>query len=143
MVEDPPAESSLPALRAEIEQIDRAIVALLAARLDAAGAAIRLRSRLDGRIENPTQEARVLARARKWGATLGLPAAVTNTVFRTLIDEGKARFAAGPYGIRSSAGSSKNRWAASLVVPLRSSSRAVDRETPRRFASVAKDALRG
>ncbi|HYB78855.1 MAG TPA: chorismate mutase [Thermoplasmata archaeon] len=86
------AGSSLTALREDLELIDRAIVLLLAERIHTAGKAIRCRSHLDGRVANPAQEARVLARAREWGASLGLSGELTNTVFRAMIEEGKERY---------------------------------------------------
>lgn len=83
---------SLVALREDLELIDRAIVLLLAERIHTAGMAIRCRSQVDGQVASPAQEARVLARAREWGATLGLSDDLTDTVFRALLEEGKVRF---------------------------------------------------
>jgi chorismate mutase len=109
MVDASPAGPSLDSVRRDLEQIDRAIVLLVAARLDAACTAIRCRSRQDGRIASPAQEARVLARARGWGKEFGLSPELTNTIFRAMVDAGKARFASGAGSSVSTTSSSVSR----------------------------------
>ena len=100
MVDVSSADPTLVSVRRDLEQIDRAIVLLLAARVDAASTAIRLRFRRDGRVANPAQEARVLARARGWAKDIGVSSDLTDSVFRALLEAGKARFRSEP---RSSA----------------------------------------
>lgn len=90
-----PHRESLARLRLEIESVDRSIVLLLAARLDAAQRALRTRTVRDRRTTDLAQERRVLRRARGWARELGLPEALVESLFSTLIEEGKARFASG------------------------------------------------
>jgi len=94
MADRPRTGPSLVALRRDLELIDRTIVLLLAERISTAGRAIRCRAQLDGQVANPAQEARVLARAREWGASLGLSDELTDTVFRALLEEGKEQYVA-------------------------------------------------
>jgi len=117
MVDRPGAGSSLAAIRQDLELIDRAIVLLLAERISTAGMAIRCRSQFDGRVTNPAQEARVLTRAREWGASLGISADLTDTVFRALVEEGKERYLAalGP-SVRPSSSHFEGRHRAPLPV---------------------------
>jgi chorismate mutase len=84
--------SSLRAARHEIEQIDRALVLLVAARLEAAGSAIRIRSERDGQISDPSQEQLVLSRARAWAEQADVPPWLVETVFRAMVKAGKERF---------------------------------------------------
>lgn len=86
---------SLAQLRQEIENVDRSLVLLLAARLDAAQRTLRFRSSHERRTTDGTQERRVLLRARGWARELGVPEQLVDTLFRTLIEEGKTRFQAG------------------------------------------------
>ncbi len=73
--------------------MDRSIVLLLAARLDAAQRAIHARVGHDPRrTTDAAQERRVLQRSRAWAREVGLPEKLVETLFRTLIEEGKARF---------------------------------------------------
>lgn len=76
--------------------MDRSIVLMLAARLDAAQRALRLRAGHGGNLTDPKQERRVLARGRKWARDLGLPPALVEDLFRSLIEEGKRRFRSVP-----------------------------------------------
>ena len=94
MADRPRTGPSLVALRRDLELIDRTIVLLLAERIGTAGMAIRCRSQVDGQVANPAQEARVLARAREWGASLGLSDELTDSVFRAVLEEGKVQFLA-------------------------------------------------
>lgn len=94
MVDRPPAETSLPSIRRDLEEMDRAIVLLVTARVDAACTAIRLRSQRDGRIADPAQESRVIARAVAWARQVGLSPTLTKTIFRAIVDSGKERYAA-------------------------------------------------
>jgi isochorismate pyruvate lyase len=87
--------STLAMLRHEIESIDRQIVLLLAARLDAAGRAIRVRTARPGPITDRSQEVRIVERSRAWAAELGLPPTLVDNLFRSLVEEGKARFLRG------------------------------------------------
>lgn len=90
-----PAPSTLAMLRQEIECIDRQIVLLLAARLDAAGRAIRVRTARPGSITDRSQEVRILERSHVWASELGLPPTLVDNLFRSLVEEGKARFLRG------------------------------------------------
>jgi chorismate mutase len=82
-------------LRHEIESIDREIVLLLAARLDAAQCAIRARTVRSGPTTDRTQEVRILERSHAWATELGLPPTLVDNLFRSLVEEGKARFLRG------------------------------------------------
>ncbi len=89
------APESLARLRHEIECMDRSILLLLAARLEAAQRAIRLRAARNGRVTDPEQERRVLRRSRKWAQELGLPGKLCDNLLRSLLEEGKTRFQTG------------------------------------------------
>jgi len=132
MVDAPPAGPTLVSVRRDLEQIDRAIVLLLAARVDAASTAIRLRSRLDGRIANPAQEARVLARAREWAKDLGLSPDLTDSIFRAILEAGKARFASTAHSPESTARSLTDRGH-----PVRASSHRIVPSVPRARVSAS------
>ncbi|MGP8158802.1 MAG: chorismate mutase [Thermoplasmata archaeon] len=84
---------SLVAIRRDLEEIDRALVLLVAARVEAAGTAIRLRSQGNGRIADPAQEERVIARAEGWAEQAGLSPARMRTIFRAVVESGKERYA--------------------------------------------------
>jgi len=122
----PPVEEApqLRAARQEIEQIDRAIVLLVAARLTAAGAAIRIRRARDGRISDPVQEQLVLARAHAWAEQADVPAWLVETMFRGVLRAGKERFVAQRTGPFARETDSRNRDGRSLesgrstVIPL-------------------------
>jgi chorismate mutase len=89
------APSTLAMLRHEIESIDRQIVLLLAARLDAARRAILVRTARSGSITDRSQEVQILERSHAWAAELGLPPMLVDNLFRSLVEEGKARFLRG------------------------------------------------
>jgi chorismate mutase len=93
--------ASLSSLRHELEELDRAIVLLIAARLEVAVAAIRVRSAPKGSISDPAQEERVLARAQLWAVELGISGASMESIFRTIVEAGKARYARTMEGARS------------------------------------------
>jgi chorismate mutase len=78
--------------RQEIESIDRSIVWLLAARLDAARRALHIRTERGTPLTDRDQEHRVLGRSREWAEEVGVPAEMVDRLFRSLIEEGKARF---------------------------------------------------
>ncbi|HYA70354.1 MAG TPA: chorismate mutase [Thermoplasmata archaeon] len=82
----------LASVRRDLERIDRAIVILVAARLDAACSAIRLRSQIDGRVADPSQEGRVIARARVWAEQLGVSPVLIEELFRAIVEAGKHRY---------------------------------------------------
>jgi len=84
----------LASLRRDLEEIDRAIVLLLAARVEAARLTIAYRTERGGAVTLLPQEERVLDRARVWAADVGLAPSVVDTVFRSLIIEGKSPFRA-------------------------------------------------
>jgi len=86
------SSDSLESIRRDLAEIDRAIVLLVAARVEAAGHAIRLRTEKEGRVSNPAQEGRVIARARAWAEQVGVSPPVVETIFRAMIDYGKERF---------------------------------------------------
>lgn len=86
--------ASLDSLRHELEEIDRALVLLVAARVSVANAAIELRSRTDGCLTDPAQEERVLARARTWAELTGVSPESIEAIFRVVVASGKARFLA-------------------------------------------------
>ncbi len=77
--------------RARLEEIDRALLRLVAARLEAANLAIRIRIEQGEEVCDPAQERRVLARARCWANGAGLPPVLAETIFRALIEAGKER----------------------------------------------------
>lgn len=85
-------DPSLASARRELEEIDRAIVLLIAARVDAACSAIRIRTRTDGSLEDPAQEALVIARAREWAGQAGISPAAVEAAFRAIVMAGKERF---------------------------------------------------
>ncbi|HEY1198901.1 MAG TPA: chorismate mutase [Thermoplasmata archaeon] len=87
------AAPSLVSIRRDLEEIDRAIVLLVAARVEAACTAIRLRSEGNGEVSDPAQEERVLARAQGWAEQAGLSPARVRTIFRAVVGAGKDRFA--------------------------------------------------
>ncbi len=87
-----PEHDSLTRLRREIESIDRSIVLLLAARLDAAQRALRVRVGRNREITDREQERRILSRSPKWAHELGLPRTQVDHLFRSLHEDGKARF---------------------------------------------------
>lgn len=88
-------DDGLARRRREIERLDRAIVLLLAARLEAAGRAIAWRSARGREPTDPAQERRVLLRSRRWARDLGVPEELVERLFQTLIEEGKTRFRTG------------------------------------------------
>jgi chorismate mutase len=92
MTSDRPEPTSLAGIRQEIESVDRSIVLLLSARLEAADRAIRARVAHERDVTNLAQEHRVLLRARTWAEELGVPRALVEDLFRSLLEEGKARF---------------------------------------------------
>ncbi|MHB8351499.1 MAG: chorismate mutase [Thermoplasmata archaeon] len=63
----------LDRLRAEIAELDRALVRLLARRMVRARRAVRLRLQNGGPRTDPGQEARVRARGRRWAREYGIP----------------------------------------------------------------------
>lgn len=83
---------SLDRVRQQIERTDRSIVMMLAARLATAQRALRLRVGHDRSVTDRKQERRVLARSRMWAQDLGVPPALVEALFRSLVEEGKARF---------------------------------------------------
>ena len=85
---------SLLAVRHELEEIDRALVFLVAARVEKAAIAIRIRSDRDGPVSDPAQEEVVLARARGWAGKAGIPSDLVETIFRAMLGAGKEHFAA-------------------------------------------------
>jgi chorismate mutase len=95
MISDTRPSEALARIRHEIECVDRSIVLLLAARLDAAQRAIRLRTARNGRVSDPEQERRVLRRSYRWAMELGLPRKLVDNLFRSLLEEGKTRFQTG------------------------------------------------
>ena len=85
----PPA---LAVVRARLEEIDRSLLLLLAARIEVANIAIRVRSEIDGRVSNPAQERLVLARGRRLAHEVGLSPELAESVLRDVIDAGKVQF---------------------------------------------------
>jgi chorismate mutase len=67
------------------------LVLLVAARVDAACSAIRIRSELDGPLSDPAQEAVVIARAQVWAKRAGLSPTLAETIFRAVLTAGKER----------------------------------------------------
>ena len=88
------APRSLASLRRDLEEIDRAIVLLVAARVESACTAIRFRVENGEGVSHPVQEARVIARAREWAGELGVSPIAVETIFRAIVRAGKERFAA-------------------------------------------------
>lgn len=87
-----PKAPSLLTIRQEIEEIDRALVFLVAARVEAACSAIRLRSKMDGQLSDAAQEEIVLTRALGWAEQAGLSPALVEMIFRGMLAAGKDRF---------------------------------------------------
>ena len=85
---------SLASLRHDLAEIDHALVLLVAARVVAACSAIRIRSERGESITNPPQEARVLARARSWAVEVGLSPDLVESLFRSIVAEGKRKHSA-------------------------------------------------
>lgn len=85
---------SLASLRRDLEEIDRAIVIMVAARVEAACAAIEFRTQHGATVIDPAQEARVIARAKKWATQVGVSPALVEAIFRAVVDAGKERYAA-------------------------------------------------
>jgi chorismate mutase len=92
MKSDRPETDSLLRIRQELESIDRTIVLALAARLDAAHRAIRMRAARGHPITDREQERRVLLRSRRWAEEFGVSKALVESLFRSLVEEGKARY---------------------------------------------------
>ncbi len=92
MPADPPDAAVLAQIREEIESADRSIVLLLAARLDAARRAIRVRARIQNRMTDTEQERRIFQRTQEWAEELRLPPKLVENLFRSLLEEGKARY---------------------------------------------------
>jgi chorismate mutase len=82
---------SLAELRREIEEIDRSLVVLIAARLEAAQRAIAVRSARTGRVADPGQEHRVLLRAQRWSRELDVPESIVVPLIQRLLSLGKER----------------------------------------------------
>lgn len=87
-----PTGGRLEQHRREVESIDRSLVLLLAARLAAAQRAIAARSEGGGPIADREQERRVIDRGHRWARQFGVPEELVDRLFRTMIEEGKARF---------------------------------------------------
>jgi len=84
-------DRSLDTLRRELEEIDRALVLLIAARIDVAVSAISIRSGVDGCLTDPTQEEVVLRRARGWAELAGVSPSTVEAVLRAVVAAGKER----------------------------------------------------
>jgi len=95
MVRPTEPNASLLALRRELEGIDRALVRLVATRIETAALAIHVRSETDGRISDVVQEEVVIARAKEWALGAGVPSELAENIFRAILAAGKERFAAG------------------------------------------------
>jgi len=98
----PGPRRSLDSMRHDIEEIDRAIVLLVAARVEAAGTAIRFRLEGGAEITDSGQESKVLARARGWADQAGLSPILVETIFQAMLEAGKERVAretGGPCGV--------------------------------------------
>lgn len=91
MVGPPRAAPALVSIRRRLEEIDQALVLLVAARVEAASLAIRIRSEVDGRLADPTQERVVLTRARGWAEEVGVSPALAETILRAIVEAGKER----------------------------------------------------
>jgi len=94
MASRPSTSAPLTSIRHDLEEIDRAIVLLVAARLDAAGEAIRLRMAQGDPLENPSQEKRVIERARAWALRMDLSPVLAETILRAMMEAGKERYVA-------------------------------------------------
>lgn len=84
------ASRELERLRKEIEELDRALVRLIAARCRASSRAVRVRLSAGGPLTDPHQERHVLDRARTAGGALGLPGDLVDELFRALLQAGKS-----------------------------------------------------
>lgn len=100
---------SLARLRREIAEVDRSIVVLLSARLEAAQRALRVRVPRTGEVTDAAQERRILERSRRWARELDVPEKLVELLFRGLLAAGKQRF-------RSSVRTAPSRAAPGLPV---------------------------
>jgi chorismate mutase len=75
--------------RAELAEIDRSLVLLLAARFEAVERLFRLKRELGRPLRSRKQEAVVLARAREWALETGAPPDAVVRLFKRLLAEGK------------------------------------------------------
>ena len=80
--------------RRRIAKLDRELVELIARRVDAATAAIRLRTEFGGSVQDEAQEWVVIDRARTWAEERGISPDVAEAVLAIIMDEGKGRFRA-------------------------------------------------
>ncbi|MGA8710038.1 MAG: chorismate mutase [Thermoplasmata archaeon] len=96
---------SLLVIRRELEEVDRALVFLVAARVETASSAIRIRSEHDGLLSDAAQEEVVLSRAKRWAEQAGVPSELVETIFHAMLTAGKERVAASraahPAAVRS------------------------------------------
>jgi chorismate mutase len=92
MTADRPELDALAQVRQEIESVDRSIVMMLAARLGAADRAIRARVAHDRPVTDREEERRILLRSRTWAEEFGVPRPLVENLFRSLVEEGKARY---------------------------------------------------
>jgi chorismate mutase len=77
--------NDLERLRAEIERIDRALIELIAERVDAARATAAAKRAAGLPTLDPPQEAAVIRRSAVWARQAGLPAEAVRDVFWQLI----------------------------------------------------------
>jgi chorismate mutase len=75
--------------RAELAEIDRSLVLLLAARFEAVERLFRLKRELGRALRSRRQEAIVLARAREWALEAGAPPDAVVRLFKRVLAEGK------------------------------------------------------
>jgi chorismate mutase len=77
--------TSLDDIRAELERLDRALVALIGERVRMAQRAATVKRRAGLPVLDPAQEAAVVRRAAEWARTVGLPAEDVRDVFWGLV----------------------------------------------------------
>jgi len=81
----------LASARAAIDAVDHALLDLLARRRSLVGAVFEQKRALGLPLLDPAREAELVAERRARGERLGVPSALTEAVFRAILDESHAR----------------------------------------------------
>jgi chorismate mutase len=79
----------LAGMRARIDKLDRAILALLAARVELARRAARAKIALGRPVVDEARETTLLGERRQWAKEAGLPAEPVARVFSAIVDLSK------------------------------------------------------
>lgn len=84
----------LAVLRAEIDTLDRAVLALLARRMEVVARIADVKRTYGVALRDPSRESALLADRARTAATLGLPAGLSDEVFRAVLRASRAHLAA-------------------------------------------------